>query len=119
LGGDLLAGVTLAAMLIPQSVSYGITLAKLNPASGLVRLLGSFLITCFHVHFSTQFAASIPPIMYSLLGTSRQLNVAPEAALSLLVGQAVSDYRLHSPPEDADIVGIAVSTAITFQVTKF
>jgi len=58
--------------------------------------------------------------MYSLLGTSRQLNVAPEAALSLLVGQAVSDYRRGShyySPDDADTVGIAVSTAITFQVT--
>ncbi|KAG1738204.1 sulfate transporter family-domain-containing protein [Suillus lakei] len=103
LGGDLLAGVTLAAMLIPQSVSYGTSLAKLSPTTGL-------------------FAASIPPIMYSLLGTSRQLNVAPEAALSLLVGQAVSDYRRgdhHTRPEDADAVGIAVSTAITFQVGLF
>jgi high affinity sulfate transporter 1 len=103
LGGDLLAGVTLAAMLIPQSVSYGTSLAKLSPTTGL-------------------FAAALPPIMYSLLGTSRQLNVAPEAALSLLVGQAVSDYRRgdhHTRPEDADAVGIAVSTAITFQVGLF
>ncbi|KAG2339548.1 hypothetical protein BDR05DRAFT_891545 [Suillus weaverae] len=103
LGGDLLAGVTLAAMLIPQTVSYGTSLAKLSPTTGL-------------------FAASIPPIMYSLLGTSRQLNVAPEAALSLLVGQAVSDFRRgdrHTRPEDADAIGIAVSTAITFQVGLF
>ncbi|KAG2122347.1 sulfate transporter family-domain-containing protein [Suillus clintonianus] len=103
LSGDLLAGITLAAMLIPQSVSYGTSLAKLSPATGL-------------------FAAAIPPIMYSLLGTCRQLNVAPEAALSLLVGQAVSDYRRgdhHTRPEDADAVGIAVSTAITFQVGLF
>lgn len=60
--------------------------------------------------------------MYSLLGTSRQLNVAPEAALSLLVGQAVSDFRRgdrHTRPEDADAIGIAVSTAITFQVGLF
>jgi MFS superfamily sulfate permease-like transporter len=60
--------------------------------------------------------------MYSLLGTSRQLNVAPEAALSLLVGQAVSDFRRegrHYSPEDAETVGIAVSTAITFQVVAF
>ncbi|KAG2739753.1 hypothetical protein P692DRAFT_20387782 [Suillus brevipes Sb2] len=92
LGGDLLAGVTLAAMLIPQSVSYGTSLAKLSPTTGL-------------------FAAAIPPIMYSLLGTSRQLNVAPEAALSLLVRQAVSDYRRgdhHTRPEDADAISIAV-----------
>ncbi|KAG2090747.1 sulfate transporter family-domain-containing protein [Suillus discolor] len=103
LSGDLLAGVTLAAMLIPQSVSYGTSLAQLSPTTGL-------------------FAAALPPIMYSLLGTSRQLNVAPEAALSLLVGQAVSDYRRgnhHVRPEDADAVGIAVSTAITFQVGLF
>ncbi|OAX34672.1 hypothetical protein K503DRAFT_868769 [Rhizopogon vinicolor AM-OR11-026] len=103
LGGDVLAGVTLAAMLIPQSVSYGTALAKLSPATGL-------------------FAAAIPPIMYSFLGTSRQLNVAPEAALSLLVGQAVSDYRRGAhrySPEDADAIGIAVSTAITFQVGLF
>ncbi|EGO00784.1 hypothetical protein SERLA73DRAFT_167030 [Serpula lacrymans var. lacrymans S7.3] len=102
LGGDLLAGITIAAMLIPQSVSYGTALAKLSPSAGL-------------------FAASIPPIVYSFLGTSRQLNVAPEAALSLLVGQAVSDY-LHDPhtrPEDTHAIGLAVSTAITLQVGLF
>jgi len=61
-------------------------------------------------------------MMYSLLGTSRQLNVAPEAALSLLVGQAVSEYRRAGhdySPEEADAIGIAVSTAITLQVTIF
>ncbi|KAH7908111.1 sulfate transporter N-terminal domain with GLY motif-domain-containing protein [Hygrophoropsis aurantiaca] len=99
LSGDVLAGVTVAAMLIPQSVSYGTSLAKLSPTTGL-------------------FAASIPPIMYSLLGTSRQLNVAPEAALSLLVGQAVSDFRRgdpHTTPGDPDAIGLAVATAITLQ----
>jgi hypothetical protein len=50
LGGDLLAGVTLAAMLIPQSVSYGTALAKLSPATGLVRLLVSFPVPFPHVH---------------------------------------------------------------------
>ena len=43
LGGDLLAGITLAAMLIPQSVSYGTALARLSPATGLVRFFVSFL----------------------------------------------------------------------------
>ena len=36
LGGDVLAGVSLAAMLIPQSVSYGASLAKIGPTAGLV-----------------------------------------------------------------------------------
>lgn len=56
--------------------------------------------------------------MYALLGTSRQLNVAPEAALSLLVGQAVSDILHHDHHKDTNIekIGLAISTIITFQV---
>jgi MFS superfamily sulfate permease-like transporter len=57
--------------------------------------------------------------VYALLGTSRQLNVAPEAALSLLLGQAVSEIR-HEHPDphsgDAHELGIAVATIITLQV---
>ncbi|KAI0333331.1 sulfate anion transporter [Cubamyces sp. BRFM 1775] len=98
--GDFLAGMTVASMLIPQSVSYASSLAKLSPVTGL-------------------FSAAIPGIVYALLGTSRQLNVAPEAALSLLVGQAV-DEILHSDPHthpvDPNAVSLAISTIITFQV---
>jgi len=69
--------------------------------------------------YPQQFAASIPAIIYALLGTSRHLNVAPEAALSLLLGQAVDDIRHdmdnpHSPEGDA--VGLSVATIITLQV---
>lgn len=56
--------------------------------------------------------------MYSVLGTSRQLNVAPEAALSLLLGQAVSDIRHEHPDphsDEGDAVGVAVATIITLQ----
>ncbi|KAI9511437.1 sulfate anion transporter [Russula earlei] len=100
LGGDLTAGLTVAAMLIPQSVSYATSLAKLSPVTGL-------------------FSASIPAILYALLGSSRQLNVAPEAALSLLVGQSVTSVLRadrHSPPANPEAVGFAVATAITVQV---
>ncbi|KAG5638446.1 hypothetical protein H0H81_012663 [Sphagnurus paluster] len=83
LGGDILAGITVASMLIPQSVSYATSLAKLSPLTGL-------------------FSASIPGIVYAFLGTSRQLNVAPEAALSLLLGQAVTEIR-HDTPGDEGI----------------
>lgn len=53
------------------------------------------------------------------MGTSRQLNVAPEAALSLLVGQAVSEILTSDPhniPKNPDAVALAVSTVLTFQV---
>ncbi|KAA1470383.1 hypothetical protein DENSPDRAFT_836155 [Dentipellis sp. KUC8613] len=102
LGGDVLAGITVAAMLIPQSVSYASSLAGLSPVTGL-------------------FSASIPPIIYALLGTSRQLNVAPEAALSLLVGQAVAtalhaDPHTHPSERDTEKIGLAVASAVTVQV---
>ncbi|KAF9012661.1 sulfate anion transporter [Cyathus striatus] len=100
LGGDCLAGVTVACMLIPQSVSYASSLAKLSPVTGL-------------------FSASIPGIVYAFLGSSRQLNVAPEAALSLLLGQAVAEIR-HDYPDphsrEAEIVGFTVASVITIQV---
>ncbi|RDX40417.1 sulfate anion transporter [Lentinus brumalis] len=98
--GDFLAGITVASMLIPQSVSYASSLAKLSPVTGL-------------------FSAAIPGIVYALLGTSRQLNVAPEAALSLLVGQAVDEILHadpHTHPVDPNAVSLAISTIITFQV---
>lgn len=40
IGGDILAGLTVAAMLIPQSVSYATSLAKISPVTGLVRPAG-------------------------------------------------------------------------------
>lgn len=102
-------------MLIPQSVSYGTSLAKIGPTAGLVSII-AFIHNQLDAIFSCQFSASIPPIAYSLLGTSRQLNVAPEAALSLLVGQAVSEYRHMYPNSSPDELGIAVATAIGLQV---
>ncbi|KAG5717290.1 putative sulfate transporter, partial [Termitomyces sp. T112] len=99
IGGDLLAGLTVASILIPQSISYATSLAKISPLAGL-------------------FSSAFPAIVYAFLGTSRQLNVAPEAALSLLVGQAISDIRFDTHGEDgaSEALGIAVSTIITFQV---
>lgn len=60
--------------------------------------------------------------MYAFLGTSRQLNVAPEAALSLMLGQAVAEIRHDNPNAnhgDMDALGLGVATVITFQVDLF
>ncbi len=105
-------------MLIPQSVSYASSLAKLSPVTGLVRHF-CLAVVIHTTERSVKFSAAIPGIVYALLGTSRQLNVAPEAALSLLVGQAVSDVLHgdpHSHPVDPEAIGIAVATIITLQV---
>ncbi len=45
--------------------------------------------------------------------------MAPEAALSLLLGQAISDIRHDIPDphsDEADFLGLGVATVITFQV---
>ena len=59
-------------------------------------------------------------MVYALLGSSRQLNVAPEASLSLLVGQAITSAlheHPHAPhPEKEEQVKLAVATMITLQV---
>lgn len=70
----------------------------------------------------SQFSAAVPGAVYALLGTSRQLNVAPEAALSLLIGQAISAALHgdpHSHPIDADAIGVAITTITTLQVGIF
>ncbi|KAG8801370.1 hypothetical protein FRC17_006668, partial [Serendipita sp. 399] len=101
--GDVVAGVTVASILIPQSISYASSLAKLPPLTGL-------------------FSAAIPGFLYAILGSCRQLNVGPEASLSLIVGQAITKHihsDPHGPPEDAHLVAIAISTIMTFQVGIF
>ena len=70
LRGDLAAGLTVGAMLVPQAMAYAL-LAGLPPEVGL-------------------YAATIPVIVYALLGTSRQLAVGPVAIVSLLTASALA-----------------------------
>merc|ERR1719201_491278 len=62
---DLIAGVTVGVMLIPQSMSYA-DIAGLQYKYGL-------------------YTSVVPVITYALMGTSRQLGVGPVAMVSLLV----------------------------------
>lgn len=77
-------------------------------------------LPCLTEILPSQFSSSIPGIVYAFLGTSRQLNVAPEAALSLLVGQAITelthDIDPHSP--HAEAMRFQISSVITLQVRK-
>lgn len=59
-------------------MSYANGLAHLNPVAGIYSVI-------------------VPGLMYSLFGTCRQLSVGPEAALSLLVGQVITE-RLEADP---------------------
>ena len=122
--GDFLAGLTVACILIPQSVSYGTSLARLTPTAGLVCRASHFALSLVSRLIrapNPQFSASIPGIFYAMFGSSRQLNVAPEAALSLLVGQAITDimHEKHHKAEDRTVVGFKVVTAIALQSGLF
>src|SRR4051794_28700701 len=66
---DLIAGVVLAAMLVPQGMGYA-QLAGLPPVSGL-------------------YATLIPLVVYFLLGPSRILVVGPDSAVCPLVAAAI------------------------------
>ncbi|WAQ87111.1 hypothetical protein PtA15_8A12 [Puccinia triticina] len=102
---DTIAGLTLASLLIPQSIGYASNLAGIPSINGL-------------------FSAAIPAIVYPLLCTGRHVSVGPEAALSLLVGhvikQAIAHRQIHSglqPPTDAELLqlSITISTLLTFE----
>lgn len=69
LSGDLTAGLTVGIMLVPQGMAYAL-LAGLPPIHGL-------------------YAATLPLILYAILGTSRQLAVGPVAMDSMLTALGV------------------------------
>ncbi len=73
---DAVAGITVAALAIPSAMAYA-ELAGLSPVAGLYALL-------------------LPAVAYALLGSSRQLIVGPEGALSLLVVAAVAPLAAGS-----------------------
>lgn len=66
---DLIAGLIVAILLIPQGMAYA-ALAGLPPSAGL-------------------YASMLPLLVYPLLGSSRYLSVAPVAMDSLLVANAI------------------------------
>ena len=70
LPADLMAGLIVTVMLVPQGMAYAL-LAGLPPVIGL-------------------YASTIPLIIYSLFGSSRQLAVGPVAIVSLLTFSGVS-----------------------------
>lgn len=62
---DLLSGITIAFMLIPQGMAYAVV-AGLPPEYGL-------------------YACILPPIVYALLGTSNKVSIGPVALDSILI----------------------------------
>ncbi|MBU2649078.1 sodium-independent anion transporter, partial [bacterium] len=76
---DLIAGLLVGIMLVPQAMGYAL-LAGLPPVVGL-------------------YAATLPLVVYALLGTSRHLAIGPVAMISLLVFATCSQLAKPGSPE--------------------
>jgi high affinity sulfate transporter 1 len=77
LRGDVLAGVTVAAYLIPQVMAYA-EVAGLPPIVGLWAIIG-------------------PLLVYAVVGSSRQLSVGPESTTALMTALVVAPLAVGDP----------------------
>jgi sulfate permease, SulP family len=81
LGRDLLAGVTAAAVVIPQAMAYA-TLAGLPVQYGL-------------------YVSFVPMLAYAFFGTSRVLSVSTTSTISILTATAVAGVAAAGPEDYA------------------
>jgi SulP family sulfate permease len=77
LRSDVLAGLTVAAYLIPQCLAYG-ELAGLPPIHGLWSILP-------------------PLLLYALIGSSPQLSVGPESTTAVMTAAAIGPLAAGNP----------------------
>lgn len=92
---DLLAGVTVALVLVPQSMAYA-QLAGLPVVYGL-------------------YAAFVPVIVASLWGSSNQLHTGPVAMLSLMSAAALIPFATPGTP---DFIELSVMLALMVGVLR-
>ncbi|GAP63876.1 sulfate permease, SulP family [Ardenticatena maritima] len=93
---DLIAGVIVAIMLVPQSMAYAM-LAGLPPEVGL-------------------YASIAPLVVYGLLGTSRALAVGPVAIMSLLVASGLTPLAEPGSPEYVQLALVLALLAGLLQI---
>jgi hypothetical protein len=80
LRGDLIAGLTVWAVLVPEALAYA-TIAGVSPVVGL-------------------YAAPPALLLYALFGSSRHLVVGPMSATAALSAAAVADLHPARVPDD-------------------
>ncbi|KAL6516109.1 Sulfate transporter 3.1 [Orobanche gracilis] len=92
LRADLVAGITIASLAIPQGISYA-RLANLPPVLGL-------------------YSSFVPPLIYAVMGSSRDLAVGTVAVGSLLMASMLGD--VVKPLEDPTLYLHLAFTATFF-----
>ncbi|PID45789.1 MAG: sodium-independent anion transporter [Proteobacteria bacterium] len=93
---DLLAGITVALVLIPQSMAYA-QLAGLPPFYGL-------------------YAAFLPPMVAALFGSSRQLATGPVAVVSLMSAASLEPLATAG---SAEFIAYSIVLAMTVGIFQF
>jgi sulfate permease, SulP family len=94
---DLLAGLTVAAMLVPQGMAYA-ALAGMPPVTGL-------------------YASTVPLVVYGLLGTSGQLAFGPVAIVSLLTASTLAPLANGDPGTYIALAGVLAILVGALQLT--
>jgi len=92
--GDLIAGVTVAALIVPLSIGYA-QVAGLPPEAGL-------------------YASLLPLLAYAVFGSSRRLIVGPDAATAALVGAAIAPLAVASAERMQLASALALLVALIF-----
>ncbi|KAI3497833.1 hypothetical protein L1887_33415 [Cichorium endivia] len=91
LKSDVVSGLTIASLAIPQGISYA-KLANLPPIVGL-------------------YSSFVPPLVYAVLGSSRDLAVGPVSIASLLMG---SMLRQEVSPAQDPLLFLQLAFTSTF-----
>lgn len=86
LRGDIVAGLILVALLVPQGMAYA-ELAGLPPVNGL-------------------YASMIPLLAYAVIGPSRILVLAPDSAVSPLIAAAIIPIAGSNDPQRVALAGL-------------
>lgn len=95
---DIIAGLTVGVMLIPQGMAYAV-LAGLPPIYGL-------------------YGGLIPLVIYAFIGSSRQLAIGPVAVSSVLVAEGISNIpgvEVLTP----EFVGYALAAGLFIGLLQF
>lgn len=90
--GDLVAGITVGCVLVPQSMSYA-QIATLPPQYGL-------------------YSSFIGAFMYAFFATSKDVCIGPVAVMSLETAKVIQETLKKLPAEDHEASGPLIATAL-------
>ncbi|CAK9238594.1 unnamed protein product [Sphagnum troendelagicum] len=91
---DVIAGLTIASLAVPQDLGYA-TLAHLPVVHGL-------------------YSSFVPPLIYSVLGSSRHIAIGPVAVVSLLLGTLLTNELPYNINGKANPQYLQLALSATF-----